>query len=281
MQIQWYPGHMTKARRMLEENLKIVDVIVTVLDARIPASSWNPDVARLTKGKEMIVLLNKADLANSEITKRWIEYFRTKGYAAIPVTCTNKGEKKKVLTAINSAAKRRVEALKKRGVNKVVRVMVLGVPNAGKSTLINMICGYNAAKTEDRPGVTRGRQWIRINQYLELMDTPGLLWPKFDDDSTGMHLAFCGSINEQIINTEELCLHLLAALRSIAPDGLMERYRLEELDGDDAVNLERICRARGFIRKGNVPDIERAVSVILNEFREGKIGRISLERPEF
>lgn len=281
MQIQWYPGHMTKARRMLEENLKIVDVIVTVLDARIPASSWNPDVARLTKGKEMIVLLNKADLANSEITKRWIEYFRTKGYAAIPVTCTNKGEKKKVLTAINSAAKRSVEALKKRGVNKVVRVMVLGVPNAGKSTLINMICGYNAAKTEDRPGVTRGRQWIRINQYLELMDTPGLLWPKFDDDSTGMHLAFCGSINEQIINTEELCLHLLAALRSIAPDGLMERYRLEELDGDDAVNLERICRARGFIRKGNVPDIERAVSVILNEFREGKIGRISLERPEF
>ena len=281
MQIQWYPGHMTKARRMLEENLKIVDVIVTVLDARIPASSWNPDVARLTKGKEMIVLLNKADLANSEITKRWIEYFRTKGYAAIPVTCTNKGEKKKVLIAINSAAKRRVEALKKRGVNKVVRVMVLGVPNAGKSTLINMICGYNAAKTEDRPGVTRGRQWIRINQYLELMDTPGLLWPKFDDDSTGMHLAFCGSINEQIINTEELCLHLLAALRSIAPDGLMERYRLEELDGDDAVNLERICRARGFIRKGNVPDIERAVSVILNEFREGKIGRISLERPEF
>ncbi|MBQ6476472.1 MAG: ribosome biogenesis GTPase YlqF [Clostridia bacterium] len=281
MQIQWYPGHMTKARRMLEENLKIVDVIVTVLDARIPASSWNPDVARLTKGKEMIVLLNKADLANSEITIRWIEYFRTKGYAAIPVTCTNKGEKKKVLTAINSAAKRRVEALKKRGVNKVVRVMVLGVPNAGKSTLINMICGYNAAKTEDRPGVTRGRQWIRINQYLELMDTPGLLWPKFDDDSTGMHLAFCGSINEQIINTEELCLHLLAALRSIAPDGLMERYRLEELDGDDAVNLERICRARGFIRKGNVPDIERAVSVILNEFREGKIGRISLEQPEF
>ena len=281
MQIQWYPGHMTKARRMLEENLKIVDVIVTVLDARIPASSWNPDVARLTKGKEMIVLLNKADLANSEITIRWIEYFRTKGYAAIPVTCTNKGEKKKVLTAINSAAKRRVEALKKRGVNKVVRVMVLGVPNAGKSTLINMICGYNAAKTEDRPGVTRGRQWIRINQYLELMDTPGLLWPKFDDDSTGMHLAFCGSINEQIINTEELCLHLLAALRSIAPDGLMERYRLEELDGDDAVNLERICRARGFIRKGNVPDIERAVSVILNEFREVKIGRISLEQPEF
>ncbi len=281
MQIQWYPGHMTKARRMLEENLKIVDVIVTVLDARIPASSWNPDVARLTKGKEMIVLLNKADLANSEITKRWIEYFRTKGYVAIPVTCTNKGEKKKVLTAINSAAKRRVEALKKRGVNKVVRVMVLGVPNAGKSTLINMICGYNAAKTEDRPGVTRGRQWIRINQYLELMDTPGLLWPKFDDDSTGMHLAFCGSINEQIINTEELCRHLLAALRTISPDGLMERYRLEELDWDDAVNLERICRARGFIRKGNVPDIERAVSVILNEFREGKIGRISLERPEF
>ena len=204
MQIQWYPGHMTKAKRMLSDNLKLADVVVTLLDARIPRASWNPDVSDMMRGKQRIVILNKADLADPAATAKWRAYYNAQGIETIAVTSVKKGEKKRVMQAIERAAKKRVAAMNARGVRKIVRVMVVGIPNVGKSTFINMVAGQAAAKAEDRPGVTRGRQWIRIGPYLELMDTPGMLWPKFDDEQTGLHLAFCGSIRDEIIDSEKL-----------------------------------------------------------------------------
>ena len=280
MVIQWYPGHMTKAKRMLQDNLKIADIVVVILDARIPAASWNPDVTQIIRDKEKVILLNKADLADMDTTNAWVHYYKKAGIDAIPVTSTQKGERKKIINAIEKAASEKVERMKARGVKKIVRVMVLGVPNVGKSTLINMISGYNVTKTENRPGVTRGRQWIRINPYLELMDTPGLLWPKFDDEQTGLHLAYCGSINEEILDTEKLSVCLLDELKMINPQALMSRYNLDYLEDDAERVLEQICKARGFVRKGGEPDIERAVNTLLDEFKQGKLGRISLEKPE-
>ena len=234
----------------------------------------------MIKDKEKVVLLNKADLANPQITKEWIKHYKKMGIDAIPITCTHKGDKKRIIVAIENASKPKVEAMKKRGVKKVVRVMVLGVPNVGKSTLLNMISGYNAAKTENRPGVTRGRQWIRISPYLELMDTPGMLWPKFDDERTGLHLAYCGSINEEILDTEKLCERLITELKDIEPSLLMERYHLDYLEEDVQALLSQICKARGFVRKGGELDVDRAVNTILDEFKQGKLGRITLEKPE-
>ncbi len=280
MQIQWYPGHMTKARRMLQDNLKVADVVITLLDARIPVSSWNPDIDNMMQGKQRIVILNKADLADAAITAKWKKYYQAQGIEAIAVTSVKKGEKKQVMQAIERAAKKKVEAMRARGVKKIVRVMVVGIPNVGKSTFINMVAGATSVKAEDRPGVTRGRQWVRIGPYLELMDTPGMLWPKFDDEVTGMHLAFCGSVRDEIVDTDQLCSLLLQKLSEIAPDKLMARYKLEYLEEDGFRVLEAICKVRGFIQKGGVYDTERAVRTVLDEFRGGKIGQISLESPE-
>lgn len=280
MQIQWYPGHMTKARRMLQDNLKVADVVITLLDARIPVSSWNPDIDNMMQGKQRIVILNKADLADAAITAKWKKYYQAQGIEAIAVTSVKKGEKKQVMQAIERAAKKKVEAMRARGVKKIVRVMVVGIPNVGKSTFINMVAGATSVKAEDRPGVTRGRQWVRIGPYLELMDTPGMLWPKFDDEVTGMHLAFCGSVRDEIVDTDQLCSLLLQKLAQIAPDKLMARYKLEYLEEDGFRVLEAICKARGFIQKGGVYDTDRAVRTVLDEFRGGKIGQISLESPE-
>ncbi|MBP3372884.1 MAG: ribosome biogenesis GTPase YlqF [Clostridia bacterium] len=280
MQIQWYPGHMTKARRMLQDNLKVADVVITLLDARIPVSSWNPDIDNMMQGKQRIVILNKADLADAAITAKWKKYYQAQGIEAIAVTSVKKGEKKQVMQAIERAAKKKVEAMRARGVKKIVRVMVVGIPNVGKSTFINMVAGATSVKAEDRPGVTRGRQWVRIGPYLELMDTPGMLWPKFDDEVTGMHLAFCGSVRDEIVDTDQLCSLLLQKLAEIAPDKLMARYKLEYLEEDGFRVLEAICKSRGFIQKGGVYDTDRAVRTVLDEFRGGKIGQISLESPE-
>ena len=279
MQIQWYPGHMTKAKRMLSDNLKLADVVVTLLDARIPRASWNPDVSDMMRGKQRIVILNKADLADPAATAKWRAYYNAQGIETIAVTSVKKGEKKLVMQAIERAAKKRVAAMNARGVRKIVRVMVVGIPNVGKSTFINMVAGQAAAKAEDRPGVTRGRQWIRIGPYLELMDTPGMLWPKFDDEQTGLHLAFCGSIRDEIIDSEKLCTLLLQKLSEIAPQKLAARYKLEALPDDPEQTLEAICRARRFIQKGGVIDLQRGVRTILDEFRGGKIGKITLEMP--
>lgn len=279
MQIQWYPGHMTKAKRMLSDNLKLADVVVTLLDARIPRASWNPDVSDMMRGKQRIVILNKADLADPAATAKWRAYYNAQGIETIAVTSVKKGEKKLVMQAIERAAKKRVAAMNARGVRKIVRVMVVGIPNVGKSTFINMVAGQAAAKAEDRPGVTRGRQWIRIGPYLELMDTPGMLWPKFDDEQTGLHLAFCGSIRDEIIDSEKLCTLLLQKLSEITPQKLAARYKLEALPDDPERTLEAICRARGFIQKGGVIDLRRGVRTILDEFRGGKIGKITLEMP--
>jgi len=280
MQIQWYPGHMTKARRMLQDNLKVADVVITLLDARIPVSSWNPDIDNMMQGKQRIVILNKADLADAAITAKWKKYYQAQGIEAIAVTSVKKGEKKQVMQAIERAAKKKVEAMRARGVKKIVRVMVVGIPNVGKSTFINMVAGATSVKAEDRPGVTRGRQWVRIGPYLELMDTPGMLWPKFDDEVTGMHLAFCGSVRDEIVDTDRLCSLLLQKLAQIAPEKLMARYKLAHLEEDGFRVLEAICKARGFIQKGGVYDTDRAVRTVLDEFRGGKIGQISLESPE-
>ena len=279
MQIQWYPGHMTKAKRMLSDNLKLADVVVTLLDARIPRASWNPDVSDMMRGKQRIVILNKADLADPAATAKWRAYYNAQGIETIAVTSVKKGEKKLVMQVIERAAKKRVAAMNARGVRKIVRVMVVGIPNVGKSTFINMVAGQAAAKAEDRPGVTRGRQWIRIGPYLELMDTPGMLWPKFDDEQTGLHLAFCGSIRDEIIDSEKLCTLLLQKLSEIAPQKLAARYKLEALPDDPEQTLEAICRARRFIQKGGVIDLQRGVRTILDEFRGGKIGKITLEMP--
>ena len=280
MQIQWYPGHMTKARRMLQDNLKVADVVITLLDARIPVSSWNPDIDNMMQGKQRIVILNKADLADAAITAKWKKYYQAQGIEAIAVTSVKKGEKKQVMQAIERAAKKKVEAMRARGVKKIVRVMVVDIPNVGKSTFINMVAGATSVKAEDRPGVTRGRQWVRIGPYLELMDTPGILWPKFDDEVTGMHLAFCGSVRDEIVDTDRLCSLLLQKLAQIAPEKLMARYKLAYLEEDGFRVLEAICKSRGFIQKGGVYDTDRAVRTVLDEFRGGKIGQISLESPE-
>ena len=270
---------MTKAKRMLSDNLKLADVVVTLLDARIPRASWNPDVSDMMRGKQRIVILNKADLADPAATAKWRAYYNAQGIETIAVTSVKKGEKKLVMQAIERAAKKRVAAMNARGVRKIVRVMVVGIPNVGKSTFINMVAGQAAAKAEDRPGVTRGRQWIRIGPYLELMDTPGMLWPKFDDEQTGLHLAFCGSIRDEIIDSEKLCTLLLQKLSEITPQKLAARYKLEALPDDPEQTLEAICRARGFIQKGGVIDLQRGVRTVLDEFRGGKIGKITLEMP--
>ena len=281
MQIQWYPGHMTKARRMLAENLKVADVVVSLLDARIPRSSWNPDVTSMLRDKSRLVILNKADLADAQATAGWQRYFRAQGVECLAVTSVKKGERKQVLQAVERAARQRVEAMRARGVRKVVRVMVVGIPNVGKSTLINMLAGQVSARAEDRPGVTRGRQWVRIGPSLELMDTPGMLWPKFEDAQTGLHLAFCGCVRDEIVDTEKLCLLLLDTLRRIAPQALLARYKLETLEGLDAeALLEQICRRRGFINRGDTCDLQRGVRTILDEFRGGRIGRMTLEMPD-
>lgn len=282
MQIQWYPGHMTKAKRMLEETIPQIDVVLEVRDARIPLSSFNPDIEPIVSRRARIVLLNKADLGDPKANKQWVAYFARQGIPAIEYVATRRGSAKMVLDRIQQAAKARVDKLRERGVSKTIRVMVVGIPNVGKSTLINNLSGGGKAKTANRPGVTRGKQWIRVTPYLELLDTPGLLWPKFEDPLAGRNLAFIGSIRDEITDVYALCLELLGFLKEAAPALLAARYKLNEDDltlENDAL-LERICQKRGFILSGGRLDIDRGVAMVMDEFRDGKIGRITIERPQ-
>ena len=278
--INWYPGHMAKTRRMLVENLKMIDVVVEVIDARAPLASRNPDFDDLFSGKARVVLLNKSDLADGNSTKRWITHYNRRGIEAAGVSATGGSAKKIVTALIEKAAKPRVDAMKAKGVNKVVRCMIVGIPNVGKSTLINRMAGETRAEVGDRPGVTRGKQWVRISPYLELMDTPGMLWPKLEDQELAKHLAFLGSIKDEIMDSEELATDLLALLQSMVPVPLTERFSKLAADTPKEELLEAISRSRGFLLRGGELDTERASHVALDEFRAGKIARVTLEQPE-
>lgn len=278
--INWYPGHMTKTRRMLQENLKMIDVVVEIIDARAPLASRNPDFDDLFAGKSRVVLLNKSDLADSNATKRWISYYSRKGIEAAGLSATGGSAKKIAVALIEKSAKERVEAMKRKGVNKVVRAMIVGIPNVGKSTLINRIAGQTRAEVGDRPGVTRGKQWVRVTPYLELMDTPGMLWPKLEDQALAKHLAFLGSIKDEVMDSEELAMDLLETLQAAVPAQLTERYGKLASDTPKDELLNAVCRSRGLLLRGGELDTERASRIALDEFRAGKIARVTLEQPE-
>lgn len=280
MNYQWYPGHMTKAKRMMQENIKLIDLIIEVVDARIPRSSRNPDIDELGKNKARLILLNKADLADERENEKWAQYFQEKGYYTVKLNAKSGAGIKNVLPAIMESCQEKLERDRKRGLkNRPVRAMVVGIPNVGKSTFINAFAGKACTKTGNKPGVTKGKQWIRINKNVELLDTPGILWPKFEDQSVGAKLAMVGSIKDEILNLEELSLELLGCLHEFYKGLLEKRYELTESD-DRLSMLTQIAENRKCIQKGNELDYLKAANIFLEEFRNGKIGRITLERPE-
>ncbi len=289
MEIQWYPGHMAKTRRMIAEQLKNVDAVCEILDARIPRSSRNPDVDGLTAGKPRLVVLNRADQADREATKVWAAHFKEKGWAVLETDAKSGAGTAKFSAAIRELLSDKLRAYAEKGqTGRVVRVMVLGIPNVGKSTFINKIAGRKTAKAEDRPGVTRSKQWVPIDRGLELLDTPGILWPKLDDKDAGLHLAFTGAVKEEILDTETLGCHLMAYLAEHYPEALKTSYKLQTLperegeENDVAFGwrlLEAAGRRRGFLVSGGEVDTERMAKILLDEFRSGKLGRFTLEVP--
>lgn len=278
MNYQWYPGHMTKARRMMQENIKLIDLIIEVVDARIPLSSRNPDIDELGKNKARMILLNKSDLADERENEKWQEYFTQKGFHVVKMNAKSGAGVKNVLPVIMEACKEKIERDKRRGIkNRPIRAMVVGIPNVGKSTFINAFAGKACAKTGNKPGVTKGKQWIRINKNVELLDTPGILWPKFEDQSVGAKLAMIGSMNDQILNLEELSLELLGYLHKCYEGILAQRCELEESE-DRLAMLSAVAKNRNCLKKGNELDYAKASNILLEEFRNGKIGRITLEQ---
>lgn len=278
MPINWYPGHMARAKRLLSEQLSRVDVAIELCDARMPRASRNPDLDAMMRGKPRILVLNKADLADAGATDAWLSAFRREGLTAMAF-CATTGRAKDVLARIERAAREQVERQAARGVRKTVRVMVVGVPNVGKSTFINRLYGGAIARTGDRPGVTRANQWVRVTPYLELLDTPGLLWPRLDDQVAARRLCYIGTIRDQAVDPQMLAIHLLEDLMQTAPQAAVQRFHLKEpLEGGLAL-LENACRGRGWLLPGGVADTERGAAVVLDEFRAGKLGRMSLERP--
>ena len=281
MNIQWYPGHMTKAKRMMQENIKLIDLVIELVDARVPMSSRNPDIDELGKNKARLILLNKADLADEKQTEEWIGYFRGKGYSAVKVNSRKGGGIKSIQGVIQEACKEKTERDRKRGIlNRPVRAMVVGIPNVGKSTFINSFAGKACAKTGNKPGVTKGNQWIRLNKTLELLDTPGILWPRFEDQQVGLHLALIGSINDQILNKDELACELIGLLEKDYPQVVKDRFGIENVEEDRVKVLEEIARSRACLMKGGELDLARASALLLDDFRAGKLGRISLEKAE-
>ena len=280
MHFQWYPGHMTKAKRMMHENIKLIDLIIELVDARIPLSSRNPDIDDLGKNKARLILLNKSDLAEEKWNTAWIEYFQEKGFFAVKVNSKKGGGMKSVQEVIQEACREKTERDKKRGIlNRPVRAMVVGIPNVGKSTLINALAGKACAKTGNKPGVTKGKQWIRLNKNVELLDTPGILWPKFEDQTVGLRLAWIGSIKEELLQTEELAAGLTRFLAAHAPGTLAEKYGLEEAE-DGFENLRGIAESRHCLLKGSELDLEKAARLLLDDFRNGRLGRVTLEFPQ-
>lgn len=279
MVIQWFPGHMTKALRMMEKEIKIVDAIIYVLDARAPFSCVNPKLNSLIGEKPIIYVLNKCDMANAEATKEWQEYFANFGSACIMLNSTESGTSKKVESAVKHALASKIEKMKTKGFNTILRVMVLGVPNSGKSTLINNLCGVSKAITGNKPGVTKGKQWVKIASGIEILDTPGTLWPAFDNNQVAHHLAYIGSIKEEILDVPSLSLDLIRDLNLIDKNILINRYNIEILEEDEPINiLESICQSRGYLLKRNELDYDRGAFALLNDFKSNRLGKISLER---
>ena len=280
MHFQWYPGHMTKAKRMMQENIKLIDLVIELVDARIPLSSRNPDIDELGKNKARLVLLNKADLAEDKWNDAWAEYFKKKGFSVVKVNSRKGGGIKSIQGVIREACAEKIERDRKRGIlNRPVRAMVVGIPNVGKSSFINALAGKACAKTGNKPGVTKGKQWIRLNKQVELLDTPGILWPKFEDQEVGLKLAFIGSIKDEVLQTEELAAELIHFLRIAYPEVLADKYNIE-MDEDDYVVLNHIAKSRNCIVRGNELDTEKAALLLLDDFRNGKLGRLTLEYPQ-
>lgn len=280
MNYQWYPGHMTKAKRMMEENIKLIDLVIELVDARIPLSSKNPDIDALSKNKARVILLNKADLADPRCTESWKTYFEGQDYHVLALNSRSGDGMKAINNIVLEACREKIERDRKRGIiNRPVRAMVVGIPNVGKSTFINSFAKKACTKTGNKPGVTKGKQWIRLSKTLELLDTPGILWPKFEDQEVGKKLAFIGSINDEILNVQELSLELISFFNDHYPDALKKRYEIDDLS-DRIKVLDRIAEYRKCYKKGDELDLDKAASFLLDDFRSGRIMRISLERPE-
>ena len=281
MNIQWYPGHMTKTRRQIEADLKLVDAVCEIVDARIPISSRNPDIDAICGNKPRIMILNRMDLADPDMTRRWLDYYRSKGMAALATDCKTKKGINNFQPAVRSVLKEKIARNAEKGMNKPIRIMVVGIPNVGKSTLINQISGRKGAKAENRPGVTRGKQWVTVDSGLLLLDTPGILWPKFEDPNVGMMLAYTGAVKENVIDTEELACFLMELLWKHYPDMVRERYKVDVPAGTPGFELlEEAGRKRGFLISGGEINTERMAKVLLDEFRSGKLGHFTLESPE-
>ena len=278
LEIQWYPGHMAKAKRLLALQLSKVNLAVELCDARLPLSSRNPDLDRLLINKRRILLLCKADLAEPERTKQWLRYFASQGVEAMAYD-TSPAKTKQAKALIETAAKEIIERGLRRGIQKTIRAMVVGVPNVGKSTFINRLYGGAIAQVGDRPGVTRANQWVKVNPYLEVMDTPGMLWPKLEDKRAATRLAYIGTIRDAVYDQQALCVQLLRDLLALRRDTTCERYKIKNPDAENYALLDEVCRGRGFLLKGGELDYDRACAVVLDEFREGKVGRITLEVP--
>ena len=280
MQVQWYPGHMTKAKRMMQENIKLIDLVIELVDARAPLSSKNPDIDELGKNKFRLILLNKADLSSEKGNAMWTKYFEDKGYFVVKINSRSGAGMKQISATIMEACKEKIERDRKRGIlNRPIRAMVVGIPNVGKSTFINSFAGKAAAKTGNKPGVTKGAQWIRLNKQVELLDTPGILWPKFEDQAVGVKLAMLGSVNDEILNIDELCVELIKLLDDYFPDVISQRYQIEKQEEPIKV-LEEIARVRACLLKGNELDISKAANILMDDFRSGRLGKLTLEFPQ-
>lgn len=279
MNFQWYPGHMTKAKRMMQENIKLIDLVIELVDARAPMSSRNPDIDELGKNKARLILLNKSDLADDRQSNNWYDYFKEQGFFVVKLDSRTKSGMKAITPIVNEACREKLERDKRRGIiNRPVRAMVVGIPNVGKSTFINSFAGKACAKTGNKPGVTKGKQWIRLSKSLELLDTPGILWPKFEDQEVGKRLAFIGSMNDEILNTDELAYELIVFLTEHYPDVLKNRY---DTDGKEPTEImKQIAVNRRCYSKGEELDMHKTGKLVLDDFRSGRLGKITLEFPE-
>ena len=281
MTIQWYPGHMTKTRRQIEADLKQVDAVCEIVDARIPMSSRNPDIDAICGSKPRVIVLNRIDLADPAATKKWAAYFKEKGWAVVCTDCKSRKGIAEFTPAVRYACREKIARDQARGMNRPVRLMVVGIPNVGKSNLINQVSGRKGAKAENRPGVTRGKQWVTVDSGLQLLDTPGILWPKFEDPQVGMMLAYTGAVKEGVIDIEELACFLMELLNKFYPQTLKERYKVEAPVGTPGWELlEMAGRNRGYLMARAEVNTERMAKVLLDEFRGGKLGKFTLEMPE-
>ena len=280
MNIQWYPGHMTKAVRMMQEDIKLIDIVIELVDARVPYSSKNPDIDELAKNKFRLILLNKVDLADEQVTNLWEQYYKAQGYAVVKINARSGAGMKSITSVIQETCKEKIERDRKRGIlNRPIRAMIVGIPNVGKSTFINSFAGKACTRTGNKPGVTKGKQWIRINKNVELLDTPGILWPKFEDQQVGIRLAMIGSIKDDILNLRELALAFISFMVETYPGILKEKYQVDE-SGESFAILEQIAANRQCKLKGDQPDYDKAAAILLENYRNGKLGAITLERPE-